>query len=179
MGWATLTSVTAYEYYERIHREDSQSDIFDSTSTHYYNKMNQISQELRLTGEVTERWRYVLGLFYENDDLDQVDGSDLSGQQLPGVAPPFADQFFAQFNIKTESFALFAHNEFDFTDNLSINVGMRYTVDDVSANDAILGIGLKPITGKEKFVTPCLVTTFFAGPVGSTACPFLGPAAPD
>ncbi len=178
MGWATLTSTTAYEYYERIHREDSQSDIFDSTSTHYYNEMNQISQELRLTGQFTDQWRYVLGFFYENDDLDQVDGSDLSEQQLPGVAPPFADQFFAQFNVETESFALFAHNEFDFTDSLSVNMGLRYTVDSIAANDAFLGIGLLPQTGKEKFVTPCLVTTFAAGPVGSPACPFLGPNAP-
>lgn len=178
MGWATLTSITAYEYYERIHREDSQSDIFNSTSTHYYNEMNQVSQELRLTGEVTEKWRYVLGIFYENDDLDQVDGSDLSGQLIPGITPPFADQFFAQFNIQTESFALFAHNEFDFSDNLTLILGLRYTVDDIAANDGILGIGLLPQTGKEKFVTPCLVTTFFAGPIGSPACPFLGPLAP-
>ena len=178
MGWATLTSVTAFEYYERIHREDSQSDIFNSTSTHYYNEMNQFSQELRLTGDFNEKWRYVLGFFYENDDLDQVDGSDLSGQLLPGVVPPFADQFFAQFNTKTKSYALFAHNEFDFTDNLTVIMGLRYTIDDISVNDVALGLGVKPITGKEKFVTPCLITTFFAGPVGSPACPFLGPEAP-
>ena len=35
-----------------------------------------------------------------------------------------------------------------------------------------------PQTGKERFVTPCLVTTFPGGPVGSPACPFLGPEAP-
>ncbi len=178
MDWATLTSITAYEYYERIHRDDSQADIFNSTSTHYYNQMNQISQELRLTGQVTDQWRYVLGFFYENDDLDQVDGSDLSEQQLPGVAPPFADQFFAQFNIETESFALYAHNEFDFSDRVTFNMGLRYTVDSIAANDALLGIGLLPQTGKEVFVTPCLVTTFPAGPVGSPACPFLDPVAP-
>ena len=63
MAWATLTSITAYEYYERIHREDSQSDIFNSTSTHYYNEMNQVSQEVRLTGDVNDQWRYVLGFF--------------------------------------------------------------------------------------------------------------------
>ena len=44
--------------------------------------MNQVSQEIRLTGMLAERWRYILGFFYENDDLDQADGSDLSQQQL-------------------------------------------------------------------------------------------------
>jgi iron complex outermembrane receptor protein len=178
MGWGTLSSITAYEYFERRAIEDSQSDIFDSTSTHYYNKMNQFSQELRLTGQFTEKWRYVVGLFYEHDDLDQVDGSDLSEQQIPGILPPFADQFFAQFNTTTNSYALFAHNEYDLTDDITFNFGMRYTIDKIAANDAILGIGLLPQTGKELFVTPCLTTTFAAGPIGSAACPFLGATPP-
>ena len=39
-------------------------------------------------------------------------------------------------------------------------------------------IGNLPQVGDERFVTPCLVTTFPAGPVGSEPCPFLGPVAP-
>ena len=178
MAWATFTSITAYEYYERIHREDSQSDIFNSTSTHYYNKINQLSQELRLTGDANDQWRYVLGFFYEYDDLDQVDGSDLSEQQIPGIAPPFADQFFAQFNIKVDSFAVFTHTEYDFTDNITLSTGIRYTEDSTEVNDALLGLGNLPQTGKESFVTPCLITTFPGGPIGAPACPFLGPQAP-
>ena len=177
IGNATLTSVTAYEYYERIHTDDSQADIFNATSTHYYNEMNQVSQELRLTGFLSRNWRYIVGLFYENDDLEQVDGSDLSRQQLPGVAPPFADQFFSEFGLDTESMAVFVHNEFDFTDNLTLNLGLRYTDDEIEVKDALMGIGLLPQFGKEKFVTPCLITTYPAGPIGSLACPFLGPAA--
>ena len=140
--------------------------------------MNQVSQEIRLTGMLAERWRYILGFFYENDDLDQADGSDLSQQQLPGIAPPFADQFFAHFGIDAESIAVFVHNEFDFTDNLTLNLGLRYTDDTIEVSDALLGIGLLPQFGKEKFVTPCLITTYPAGPVGAPACPFLGPVAP-
>jgi outer membrane receptor protein involved in Fe transport len=53
-------------------------------------------------------------------------------------------------------------------------------------NDVLLGLGNLPQQGKEKFVTPCLITTFFENPddpslpppVGSPACPFLGPLAP-
>lgn len=178
IGNATLTSITAYEYYERIHTDDSQADMFNSTSTHYYNEMNQVSQELRLSGFLSERWRYILGFFYENDDLDQVDGSDLSQQQLPGVVIPPVDQFFSQFALDTESIAVFAHNEFDFTDNLTLNLGLRYTDDTIEVSDAIMGVGLLPQFGKEKFVTPCVVTTYPGGPIGSPACRFLGPVAP-
>lgn len=178
VGNATLTSITAYEYYERIHTDDSQADIFNSTSTHYYNEMNQISQELRLAGLLSDRWRYVLGFFYEHDDLQQVDGSDLSEQQIPNLGPPFADQFFSEFELDTESIAVFAHNEFDFSDSLTLNLGLRYTEDSIEAKDVILGIGLAPQFGKEKFVTPCFTTTYPGGPVGAAACPFLGPVAP-
>lgn len=178
MGWATLTSITAYEYYERIHREDSQADIFNSTSTHYYNEMNQVSQEFRLSGSPVDQLRYVVGFFFEHDDLDQVDGSDLSQQPLPGVAPPFADQFFAQFNQELTTYAFYAHTEYDVTPNVTINAGIRYTHDHTEVDDVLLGIGLLPQVGDEKFVTPCLVTTFPNGPAGSPACPFLGPEAP-
>lgn len=182
LGWSTLTSITAYEYYERNHREDSQSDIFNSTSTHYYNEMNQITQELRLTGEMTARWRYLVGLFYENDDLDQVDGSDLSGQILPGVTPIFPtatpgvflnpDQFMAQFHLDLDSIAAFFNSEFDVTDNVTINAGVRYTQDSIKVSDAFLGIGLKPQVGKEDYVTHCLNTTFVV-PTYAPACPDL------
>jgi len=178
LGQATLTSITAYQYYERIHREDSQSDIFDSTSTHYYNEIDQFTQELRLTGEVGGKSRYVLGLFYEHDDLEQVDGSDLSGQPLPGVVPPFADQFFAQFHQELDSYAVFSHFEYGVSDEVTLNLGLRYTSDKTSVDDVLLGLGNLPQTGKQKFVTPCLITTFFEGPIGSPACPFLGPFAP-
>ena len=170
-GWGTFTSVTGTEYYERIHREDSQSDIFDSTSTHYYNEINQFTQELRLTGDAGQRWRYTLGAFYEHDDLDQVDGSDLSGQPLPGIVPPFANQFFAQFNQKLDSAAAFANLEFQASDAVTLIGGLRYTQDKTKVSDVLLGLGQLPQTGKEKFVTPCIITTFVGGPIGSEALP--------
>jgi iron complex outermembrane receptor protein len=177
MGFGQLTSITGAEYYERIHREDSQSDIFNSTSTHYYDEINQFTQELRLNGDIGDRVRYTAGLFYQHDDLDQVDGSDLSEQPLPGIVPPFANQFFAQFSQKAESAAAFANLEFKATERLTLNAGLRYTHDKTEVSDALLGLGQLPQTGKEKFVTPCIITTFVV-PMGSEACPFIGPIAP-
>jgi iron complex outermembrane receptor protein len=177
MGWGQFTSITGAEYYERIHREDSQSDIFNSTSTHYYNEINQFTQELRLNGDVGDKVRYTAGLFYQHDDLDQVDGSDLSEQPLP-LVPPFANQFFAQFSQKAESVAAFANLEFKATEAVTLNAGLRYTHDDTEVNDVLLGLGQLPQTGKEKFVTPCIITTVFGGDAGTPACPFIGPIAP-
>lgn len=180
-GLGTFSSITGSEYYQRRHNEDSQSDIFDSTSTHYYNKMRQFTQELRLTGDPSTLWHYTLGAFYEHDDLDdldEVDGSDLSGQPIPGIVPPFANQFFAQFNQKLSSAAVFANLEYKATDAVTVIGGLRYTDDKTKVSDVALGLGQLPETGKQRYVTPCLITTFFQGPIGSTACPFLGPIAP-
>jgi iron complex outermembrane recepter protein len=176
-GGATLTSITGAEYYERIHREDSQSDIYNSTSTHYYNEINQFTQEFRLTGDAGDRWRYTVGVFYEHDDLDQVDGSDLSEQPIPLGLPPFGNQFFAQFNQKLDSAAAFANLEFRATDAVTLNAGLRYTRDKIEVNDVLLGLGSLPQTGKEKFTTPCIITTIFGGPPGWADCP-VGPVGP-
>jgi len=178
LGWAELTSISAGEYYERVHREDTQSDIFDSTSTHYYNEMMQLTQELRLVGTYADRLHYVTGLFYQRDDLDQYDGSDLSAQPIPGITPPFADQFFASFNQKLQSYAAFANMQYELSDALSVDFGLRYSNDTTEVDDVLLGLGNLPQRGKEKNVTPCLITTYVNGPVGSTDCPFLGPIAP-
>ncbi|MCC7410933.1 MAG: TonB-dependent receptor [Gammaproteobacteria bacterium] len=175
MGWATVTSITSYEYYERNHREDSQSDIFDSTSTHYYNTIDSISQELRLTGEFTDSWRYVAGLFYESDELDQVDGSNLSGQPLPGVVPPFADQFFAELSNDVESVAMYFNQEYDFTEKLTVIAGIRYTQDSTKVN-GIAGLGQLPLVGDEDYSTHCVITTFEFAAYAADTGPFCTPA---
>lgn len=177
-GIGTFVSLTGYEYYERIHEEDSSSDIFNAVSSHYYNKIDQFTQELRLVGDFSSTARYLVGAYFGRDDIHQVDGSDLSEQPLPGITPPFADQFFAQFDLALNTAAVFGQVEFDVSDELTLNVGARYTEDKTKAKDVMLGIGNLPQVGKRRSVTPCLVTTYPEGPVGSPACPFLGPFAP-
>jgi len=180
LGNHTLTSITAYNYYERNHKEDSESDILIATETHYYNEMNQFTQELRLTGDLTPQWHYATGLYYENDDLEEVDGSDLSGNPFNavGLTPPFAQHFFADFEVDFESVAAFFHSELDFSEVLTLNLGVRYTQDSTKI-ESLTALGLNDPQGKEDRVTPCLITTFINTPIGSPACPFLGPPAPN
>ncbi len=176
LGFATVTSITGYEYYMRNVREDSDSSPLQSTNTRYWNEMNSISQELRLTGTFTDAWRYVAGAFYQHDDLDQVDGSFLGGNPL-GIVPPFAPQFFEESEYDVDSIAIFFHSEYDFTERLSVVGGIRYTQDSTEAT-GITGLGLNDPTGDEDRVTPCIITTFAGGSPNSPACPFIAPGAP-
>ena len=49
---------------------------------------------------------------------------------------------------------MFLHNEFDFTENVTLNLGLRYTDDTIEVSDALLGIGLLPQFGKENSSPP-------------------------
>ena len=177
-GWATATSITAYEYFDRNQREDSSADILAATNTTWYTNMNQFSQELRFAGEYGEQWKWTIGGYYEKDDLEEVDGSDLSGHPL-GILPPFAPHFLADFTNDLETLAVFADMEFAFNEQLNITGGVRYTEDDTEVV-ALTALGLNDPMGKEDRVTPCLITTFDPSvPVGTPACPFLGPLSPN
>lgn len=171
-SFGTLTSVTSFEYYDRRVREDSDSSPIRSTETRYWNEMESFSQELRLSGNMTDPWRYLIGFFYQHDDLEQVDGSFLGNNPL-GVTPPFAPMFFEESTYDVDSLAGFFHTEYDFTDTLRVIAGARYTQDSIDAT-GIAGLGLNDPVGREMRVTPCIVTTFT--PVGqfAPACPFLG-----
>lgn len=176
-SFGTLTSVTSFEYYDRRVREDSDSSIIKSAETRYWNEMESFSQELRLTGNLTDPWRYVLGFFYQHDDLEQVDGSYLGDNPL-GIVPPFAPVFFEESTYDVDSIAGFFHTEYDFTDKLRVIGGARFTQDSIEV-DAIAGLGLNDPQGRAMRVTPCIVTTFSPAGQSSPACPFLGPLAPN
>ena len=172
-GWGTITSISSYEYYDRDIQEDSDSSPLRSVDTRYWNQIDSISQELRLTGTLTESWRYVLGFFYQHDDLDQVDGSYLGGNPL-GIVPPFAPHFFEESQYDVDSVAGFFQAEHDVTDRLRIIAGARYTRDDIKAQ-GIAGLGLDDPVGAADRVTPCIITTFTPAGQSSPACAFLDP----
>ena len=159
MGFAKITSITGYEYFNRDEREDSDAAVLVSTDTNWYNKIDQFTQELRLTGDLmNEKWRYTLGIFYENDELIEIDGSDLSGHPL-GIAPPFAPYFYTNFKQDVESVAIFLNNEYDVTEKITLNVGLRATWDKIDI-EALTALALNDRTGERDIVTPCLITTF-------------------
>ena len=147
----TFTSLTAFESYERDTREDSSADPLVATNTDWYNDQEQFSQEFRLAGS-TDALEYVLGLFYAQDELEEVDSGDLSGNPLQ-ILPPFADRLAADFEQEVTTYAAFFHTEYDFSETLSAVVGGRYSRDEIEV-DAFTFLGVNPPSGKEDNVTP-------------------------
>ena len=81
------------------------------------------SQELRLTSPAKERFRYVAGAYYGNNDFKQ---SNAFSANYPG-APPLTGDTVTDFDQSTDAWSLFAQTDFDLTPSLTLSGGLRYT----------------------------------------------------
>jgi iron complex outermembrane receptor protein len=86
------------------------------------NDSDQISQEFKFTGNLmNDRLHYVTGVFLFNEDSTSFIGDYF---QSGGA-------FFSRdYDVETDSWAVYANFTYDFTDKLSVILGGRYTYDD-------------------------------------------------
>lgn len=125
LDWAfgdfTLTSVTNYQHVTDAYGEDA-----DMTPVSVYNyekssKVNQFSQEFRLSYE-SDKLKGLLGLYYLN--IDGFYGTVQTGDVFFGPLPEIASV-----DQRTQSWAAFAQGDIEFSDTLSLVVGARYSKD--------------------------------------------------
>lgn len=123
VGNFTVTSITNYQDVDTVYAEDS--DASPNSLYHYtqFYKMDQISQELRLSWE-GDRHRSVVGFYYLNIDGDY--DIDQAGDAFFGPGAVFA----INSTQETTTFAFFGQTEFDITEQLSLTAGLRYNNDD-------------------------------------------------
>ncbi len=154
MGWATLKSITAYREMEALFGRDGDGSPLPIVETNQRQDQNQFTQELQLLGTGFDgNLNWVAGFFYFDefgrDQNNVVLTSGLFGalESLPGqlsgapCAPPFLapgcpgnpinpllDLDFNIFNeIDITSVAIFSQGTLDFTENLALTLGIRYT----------------------------------------------------
>jgi len=139
-----LTSITGYSYYQYIdgadvdwlplqfiHRDDDQ-------------EFDQISQEFRIASPTGGFFEYLAGAYYEQSTLEfdrlvTIDTS-LGGQLLPVLGIPNISTFLSngqytadqirrthQYELDSNSWALFAQGTFNLSDRLRLTLGLRYT----------------------------------------------------
>ncbi|MCZ6853992.1 MAG: TonB-dependent receptor, partial [Gammaproteobacteria bacterium] len=81
---------------------------------------DQFTQEFQLLGTaMDERLSYIAGLFYLNDESDQVFGWNFVGLPMSQSV----------FSTEIDSIAVFGEASFNFTDNWTGTLGLRYTDD--------------------------------------------------
>lgn len=133
----TLTSVTAYRWWDFTPRNDDGLNVSASYNAGVSVRDKQYSQEIRLASPTGGVFDYVLGAYYFKQDLDNHSFSLYGPQADIWNATP--DGALANVtslgdgHIDTDSYALFAQGTWHVTDKLDFTAGIRGTYEEKSA----------------------------------------------
>jgi len=129
-GPATLSSITAYRFEREFGRSDLDGTSADLQPASGKPQTKQWTEEIQLASSVGGPLKYVIGGYYLHERSQYaftVYGSGIAGGFGP-LFPQLTDPVFMGFGqITAESYAPFAQVDYDFTDQLSLSVGARYT----------------------------------------------------
>ena len=152
----TLTSISAARSFDSTDFIDADFSAAELLYDQNLSVQSSFSQEFRLDGTFGESGNYTVGVYYFEQDLDNVstltlgentdaffrldptlgglrdaiDGiSLLTGGALPPTAAAFPDMFTATDDMRQqhESYAVFGQIDFAVSDSVTITAGVRYT----------------------------------------------------
>jgi iron complex outermembrane recepter protein len=128
LGGATLTYIGGVETLNRKEFNDFDALTLGGAGVYFESSVDVITQELRLSGE-TDRLRWVGGLYYSNEDLNEVYQSDFAASFGPGFAVT------TPYNQDARTLAAYLHTDFNITDAITIIAGIRYEDEERNLND--------------------------------------------
>ncbi|MEZ6001319.1 TonB-dependent receptor [Hyphomonas sp.] len=199
MGFASLTSITAYRTSKAVTNQDADFTSADLLSRFYNDTdIETFTQELRLTSNGTGNLDWMVGAFYFDESVEIKNeifyGDDirpyidvLSSGLLTGLEPVVfgvaPGTFFQSGQGMTEAygqdndaFSLFGTIDYHFTDRLTATVGLNYTQDNkdaygqVISTDAFSAVDLGPLA-------PYISQATLAGLLGGAGVNYTDPAA--
>jgi outer membrane receptor protein involved in Fe transport len=141
-GNHVLTSITGYTDYDLFDATDNDVTPLDILAMQTEEDYEQFSQELRLTSPGGDTLDYIVGAYYQYDELDThqminvnllevIVGSPVPGVVPPGVfGPPLFSARYANMQQETTSWAAFAQLTWNITDNFRSTLGLRYANDE-------------------------------------------------
>ena len=128
----TVTWLPSFRVDERIHLNDLDEGLGPS---HFIadQESEQLSQEVRLTSnESRSDWDWLVGFYYFEEDVEDTRDILFDGVLIrppDGVIDTFNFNAFRNPNAVTESVAVFANVDRQFTEQLEVVLGARYTDD--------------------------------------------------
>ncbi len=138
IGDTTLTSITAFDQFDRIESNDWDGGFFNDSSNINTTDLSVFSQEIRLTGG-DDDFLWIAGLYYSTDEMDEYYHYFMSDSVFGNGSIPWGVGLFAPTPIleldtkylqKTDSAAVFGHVEWRFADSWRLTLGARYTSED-------------------------------------------------
>ena len=119
LGFAQLTSVTAYEQFDRKEFNDWDATASNEGDTYFYNEIEVFSQELRLNG-TTGQADWLVGASYSSEANDGGFFSDFTDAFGPSYL------FDTRYDQSVESIGVFGNLNYRVTEQFSIVGGLRY-----------------------------------------------------
>lgn len=144
----TLTSVTAYREVNLDLAADNDSRDLPLSSSTFLDDSSQFTQEVRLQGDIADGWDYMLGLYYLKQEASAIRATTVATPPFTRVMAPLYPGFLvgeinnagnavqpfgvlsSDAKVDSEAYALFASSNYDLTDALTLNVGLRYTLEE-------------------------------------------------
>lgn len=123
-----LTSITAYRNLKTAFYIDIDATQYEVGDVFVGVKQHQFSQELQLKYN-TEKLKGVFGLYYLNEQVDSHQEAYADDLFKFGTTPLTFTRFVDD-QQNTKSFAAFGQATYNFTDQLSLTGGLRYTKED-------------------------------------------------
>mgnify|MGYP002876610263 CR=1 FL=1 len=172
LGAHTFTSTTTYSSYDTLEGADADFTPLHFTAVSQHQQFSQFSQEFVLASEVGERFEYLVGAYFDNQDHYHNNNVMLDltfGQPSMLVAaglPPTLSLAFTQgtfganqiathsfYDLKSNNWSIFSQGTLELSDSVSVTLGLRYSEDEkevlatqVHSSDATGGIGAPNFT---------------------------------
>lgn len=166
-SYLTVTSITGYSHLRAPFRGDTDFSPAPLALQDVLTRVRAFTEEVRITSPSTERFRWLIGGFYQNRNTHIfIDQSLDDGTGNPVAGPPY----FSSRDIGTsKSVAGFGSASYDIVPKLELTVGARYDHDKRNSRDAAFAgsqvsdtfnafqpkvqLSYKPVTGFNIYAT--------------------------
>jgi len=134
-GNGTITNIAGWRSLDSFGRSDIDATILSVFDVNFGTNQNQFSNELRYNGKfIDDKLDFTAGVFYFDQTLEYTEQRDVQGALMfdgGGVQDH-------------ETIGVFASGEYQVSDRLSVNAGLRFTNEKKDADIAIISLANAP-----------------------------------
>jgi iron complex outermembrane receptor protein len=133
--FGTFNSVSAYSKSKSVFVGDADFTPVDIAQQLDINSMEAFNEDIRFTSPDDQRFRWIIGAFYQNRDYD----GDLLVDSTPTtqVLPPGLVLARSIVMRKSEAWAVYGQANYDLQDKLELTLALRYDEDKRSVDDSL------------------------------------------
>ena len=113
-----ITSITAYGWLKTDFQDDDDARPLLGSNSHFIDAAHQVTQEIRLESSKTEKYDYLLGVYYLNQKA--------TANRDTTVLVPTGSDITSNSGLDTDAYAVFASGNWRPAERLSIGGGVRY-----------------------------------------------------